>query len=63
MDSHLERRGCWELRNEHTYIHGTYILFAAEIISGTVNPNLSSILFPNSAGIDQDIFLYAKKNW
>jgi len=35
-------------------MHGTYILFAAEIISGTVNPNLSSILFPNSAGIDQD---------
>jgi hypothetical protein len=35
-------------------MHGTYVLFAAEIISGTVNPNLSSILFPNSAGIDQD---------
>jgi hypothetical protein len=58
MDSHLERRGCWELCNEHTYI-----LFAAEIISGTVNPNLFSILFPHSAGIDQDIFLCAKKNW
>jgi hypothetical protein len=49
--------------NIHTYIDGTYILFAAEIISGTVNPNLSSILFLNSAGIDQDIFLSAKKNW